>query len=86
MFLKKNLEAILVKHDGVFYICKGRRVFNVNEVGARIFDLCDGKTTSKEIAEKIAKKFHINYEQAYKDICQYIDVLLELSIVKKIEN
>lgn len=83
MFLKKNLEALLIKYDGTFYICKGRRVFKVNEVGARIFDLCNGKSTNEEIAEKIANKFKISYEQAHKDICKYIDELIKLGIIKK---
>lgn len=75
---------MLVKHGEEYYICKERRVFKVNEVGARVFELCNGKITIEQIAEKISTKFTIDYGKAYDDVSSYINVLLELDIVKKV--
>ena len=41
----KSLKAYLAKVDGKFIITDTIDVYEVNEVGARIFDLCNGKNT-----------------------------------------
>lgn len=82
MQYNKSIDTFLNKHEGVFYIIKGRRMFKVNEIGARIYDLCNGINKETEIINIIAKKFNKSYEEIEDEVVEYIEDLLKLEIIK----
>lgn len=79
---KKEVGVLLDKVDEKFYVLYNYSVFEVNEVGARIIDLCNGKNSIDEITEKLAKHFQKEYEIVYSDVMAYIDSLKENRIVE----
>jgi len=56
-------------------------IYTLNEVGARIWELIDGKTKISEIKEKLAEEFEVAAEEAEKDIVEYV---LQLEKIKAI--
>ena len=79
----KSLKAYLAKVDGKFIITDTIDVYEVNEVGARIFDLCNGKNTVEDIAIVLAKKYGVNEEMVLEDVKSYISILLNKNFILK---
>ncbi len=79
--LKKAINAHLVKVDDKYIITDSKIVFEVNELGARIFDLCNGKNTIEDIASKLSKKYVVDYTTIFNDCSEYIDELRNLELV-----
>lgn len=50
-------------------------IYTLNEVGARIWELIDGKMEVREIKEKIVGEFEVTPEKAEKDIILYLQQL-----------
>ena len=57
-------------------------IYTLNEVGAFIWDLIDGKRQAKEIKEMIVEAFDVSPEEAEKDL---IEFLLKLEKIGGIE-
>ncbi|KEY62736.1 PqqD family protein [Lactococcus lactis] len=81
--LKKSYKSQLVKFQGKFMITDTKIVFEVNEIGARIFDLCNGKNSVEDIAKKLSNKYKIEYDEALRDINDYLSELEELQLIVK---
>ena len=72
---KKAFGTKLCKHEGNFHIIIGNEIFNLNEVGARIFDLCNGKNGTNDISKKIAKKYERSKKAPDISVCHlYITI------------
>lgn len=78
---KKEVGVLLDRVDDKFYVVFNYSVFEVNEVGARIIDLCNGRSSTNEIVEKLSKHFQKEYEVIYDDVITYIDFLKENGLV-----
>lgn len=79
---KKTMGSILSKHENSFYILRDRELFNVNEVGARIFDLCNGANTNIDITGKLSGYYTISNEEILAETNQYLEDLAELGLIK----
>lgn len=79
----KSLKAYLAKVDGKFIITDTIDAYEVNEVGARIFDLCNGKNTVEDIAIVLAKKYGVNEEMVLEDVKNYVSILLNKNFILK---
>jgi hypothetical protein len=74
-----RLEAVLV--------LPSRGKINVlNELGARIWTLADGKHTVKEIAAAICLAYEIDQSTAEQDTLQFLELLLERGVIRIAEN
>ena len=82
---KKKMGLLVSKVDGKFYVCYDYEVFEINEVGARIIELCDGKNCISDISEKLSKKFDVDKAIVEKDVENYITLLLSTGIIDKID-
>lgn len=80
---KKKLNAYLVKFDDKFMITDTKIVFEVNETGARIFDLCNGKNTVEDMAKKISSKYSYDYEDVLTDCRDFVVNLEKLGLLFK---
>lgn len=78
---KKEIGVLLDRVDGKFYVVFKYTVFEVNEVGARIIDLCNSKNNISDITEKLSKHFQMEYKDVYSDVISYIDSLKENKIL-----
>lgn len=81
---KKTLGARMTKVDEVFVIIKGNEVFRVNEIGARIFELCNGENDEIKMSEMLRKIYDINIDEINNDIQYFINELLKLELVKQL--
>ncbi|HAA55902.1 MAG TPA: hypothetical protein DCE42_14155 [Myxococcales bacterium] len=53
----------------------------LNEVGARIWELCDGQHTANEIANTLAQEYDVSVEQAREDLEQFTTQLKAKNLV-----
>lgn len=74
-----NDEAVIMHLvTGVYY--------SINEVGARIWDLCDGWYSIKDIALVISQEFDIEEETARQDVVELLKDLADERLVVMREN
>lgn len=66
-------ETILVPISG--NLANMQRLFTVNEVGASIWNLMDGKRNVKEIRQLLLDEFNVKADQLDADIWDFIDRL-----------
>jgi predicted RNase H-related nuclease YkuK (DUF458 family) len=56
-------------------------IYTLNETGARIWELIDGKNKVNEIKEKIVEEFEVTPEEAEKDIVEHLMQLEEIKAI-----
>ena len=59
-------------------------IYTLNEVGARIWELMDGKMTMREIKEKIVEEFEVMPREVEKDMAEYLQQLEKIKAVVEI--
>jgi len=72
-------EAVILNLDnGVYY--------SLDEVGAKVWDLCDGSNSIKDIIMVICEEFEVKGQTAGEDILEFMEELLKESLVVINEN
>lgn len=56
-------------------------IYTLNEVGARIWELMDGKTKIGDIKERLVEEHDVTPEEAEKDILEYMQQLEEIKAI-----
>ena len=56
-------------------------IFLLNEVGSRIWELLDGRTSLKEIQEAIVAEFEVSEPEAAADVVDFVQQLQEIGAV-----
>ena len=79
---KKQMGLLLDKVDGKYYAITDFMAFELNEVGARILDLCNGENDLRSIAKKLANYYGQDIETVSDHVSSYIEVLLSNNLVK----
>lgn len=82
MIYKKALGITFSKFEHDFVIVKRNEIFRVNEVAARIFDLCDGINTENEIIEKLSRYYNVLKADIEMDINKFIEELLSNKLIE----
>jgi hypothetical protein len=59
----------------------GRAIHNLNATGTFIWNLIDGQKTIGDIIQAACEEFSIEYEQAQREIIEFINELKEKSLV-----
>jgi hypothetical protein len=57
-------------------------IFTVNEVGAFIFGLLDGRRSPSEIASLVSREFEIDEVRARAEICEFLEELSQAGLVR----
>ena len=57
-------------------------IYTLNKVAARIWELIDGKMKVKDIKSKIVDEFEISYEEAEKDLIEFLQKLEKIEGIK----
>lgn len=79
---KSNLAFRPIANELVIIDLDGTRTFHqLNEVGAFIWQLCDGKHHLDSITQKIQDEFEINESEARNDVHTFIDELNQLNLL-----
>lgn len=86
---KKNESVVSRKIGDEFILVPIRQnvgdlesIYTLDEVGARIWELIDGKIKVREIKNKIVEEFEVSPQEAEKDLIEYLS---ELEKIKAIE-
>ncbi len=61
-------------------------LYTLNEVGARVYELIDGKRGLREIVNTIVKEFEVTEQQAESDVREFIAQLLEVESIYEVES
>jgi len=56
-------------------------IYTLNEVGARIWELIDGKTKVREIKDTIVEEFEVTPEEAEKDLLEHLQQLEKIKAI-----
>ena len=56
-------------------------IYTLNETGARIWELIDGKIKVREIKEKLIEEFEVAPEEVEKDIVEHLMQLEEIKAI-----
>lgn len=83
--LKKNRDFMIANLKNEYYLSDGIRLFKINEVGARIFSLLNGKMDPEKIVSRLSKVFpDVEPETLMEDYVSFAEVLLANEIVKDV--
>ena len=61
-------------------------IYTVNEVGAAIWRLIDGRRTVDDIALEVVRAFEVEPEQARRDVEEFLGILAEAGLVHTTEQ
>jgi len=61
-------------------------LYTLNEVGARVYELIDGKRALREIVNTIVNEFEVSEQQAEADVREFIEQLLEVESIHEVES
>ena len=61
-------------------------LYTLNEVGARVYELIDGKRSMGEIVSVVVSEFDVTDQQAETDVLEFIEQLLEIESIHRIES
>ncbi len=80
---RKKIGVLLDRIDGKFYLVYDYNAFELNEVGARIFDLCDGKNLIMDIVDKLANFYKVDKDGVQSDVTEYLNQLLRAEVIEE---
>ncbi|MGG1343645.1 PqqD family protein [Bacillus toyonensis] len=68
--------------NGIKYIMKNYKVFQLDEIEEMIWDSFDGHTTIQQIAEKIADIYKVEHAIVLQDVELFVQEMLEKELVE----
>lgn len=74
------------RYEAVLVLPARGKVQVLNELGARIWSLTDGKRSVSEIAAAICLEYAVDSETAERDTLEFLEDLLERGVVQIIES
>ncbi len=79
---KSNLVFNRLKDEMIILDFASEKQFHqLNEVGARIWELCDGTNSYQQIEQVLCNEFDIDPQEARLDIKAFIDELQQLQLL-----
>jgi len=76
-----QVAARVVDGSAVIVLADAGEVNVLNPVGTRIWELCDGSRSVRQIAEAIAAEFEVTLEQALHDVEEFLGSLAQAQAV-----
>ena len=61
-------------------------IFNLNEVGAFVWEHLDGKNRLLDIKNMISEEFEVSSQEAEKDLCEFVDQLKEIDAIFQVDK
>ena len=62
------------------------RLYTLNDVAARIYELIDGERSVGDIADAIASEFEVTLEEARTDVSGFLEQLLSIEGIDAVEG
>jgi hypothetical protein len=73
--------ARIVDGSAVIVLADTGQVNVLNAVGTRVWELCDGSRSARQIAETIAAEFEVTPEEASQDVEEFLQQLTRAQMV-----
>lgn len=70
--LQKAINARFNVVQGQSYVVQRNTVYELDEVGCRIWELCDGSNTVEDIATKLTQEYTVPYEEVLRDCEEFV--------------
>ncbi len=64
-------------------VAEMENLYALNEVGARVYELVDGKRSVRDICAVIVDEFDASAEQAEADVSQFVEQLLSIHAIEE---
>ena len=61
-------------------------IFNLNEVGAFVWEHLDGKNRLLDIKNMISEEFEVSSQEAEKDLCEFVRQLREIDAILQADS
>ena len=61
-------------------------IFNLNRVGALIWERLDGRTSGQAVVDAIVERFEVDAKQAADDYAEFIDKLVAIEAVRRVDE
>jgi hypothetical protein len=79
----------LIDNEAMVVVPRSNKLYVFNHVGSRIWEMANGEIGIGEVARAICDEFDVTYEQAIKDIIEFVEdlsqkQLLEVHPVRKV--
>lgn len=59
-------------------------LYTLNEVGARVYQLVDGKKTVGEICDAVVEEFEVGTDRARADVNEFLEKLIEIGSIEEV--
>ena len=79
----EHVEWKIVENRMVLIDGREMELFHLNEVGAAVWELIDGKKRVKEIETKVAAEFVAPLKQIHHDVTDFMKKLLERELITR---
>jgi hypothetical protein len=76
-----NLTLTEADDESILYDSASGKIHILNQVGARIWDLCDGEKTKEDIALLIQEEFETDAATASADTPVFLNELFEMKLI-----
>ncbi|GMQ59551.1 hypothetical protein AN1V17_39480 [Vallitalea sediminicola] len=86
MKLEKDIFVDYRCINGKKYISKDNQIYQLDEIGEKIWESLDGKTSIEEIIDEVSRVYVVERDVVSKDIKAYIDDLLSKELVSVVGN
>jgi two-component SAPR family response regulator len=78
----RHVRWAAVGNGFVLYNSLTDAYFQLNDVGASIWELLDGSLEAEQVAEEISKEYSVDLATAESDVAEYISELLKVSLLE----
>ncbi len=69
--------------DFIVLDSQGRTLRGLNATAARVWQLCDGKRTARDVAELVAREFAADVRQVLPDTLRFLTDLARLGLIEE---
>lgn len=83
-FVPRNIAGELVLIPVQKELRKVNSIYTLNEMGASIWELVDGKTSNDQIKESLLNRYEVSAEQLDRDLEELTEQLLEIQALIKV--
>jgi hypothetical protein len=71
----------MIESEAVLVLPQAGKIKVVNEVGALIWQLCDGQHSVAQMIEAVCLQYQVDAKQAQTDTLQFLDALVQRGMI-----
>ena len=85
-YRRSGIVQQVLDHEAMLYDQASGRTHRMNETALLVWQACDGRSTTREVAQGITEKYDTSLETALEDVEQSIAVFAEAGLVTETDN